>query len=165
MGWQDKKQVKKGNIGEDIVLELLEKRGYIVYSPKTDGSHKIDYFAHNGSSKNVICCEVKTKRRMARYDQTGFNVSAYEHYNEMLIKHNIRTFVFFVDDFEGCIYGNWLDELGDGNIKGSGRDRVIVFNLSNMKMICELNEDVVNQISKFTTEKYDYKNTKKYFNG
>jgi len=165
MDWQDKKEVKKGNIGEDIVLNLLKQRGYIVYSPKTEGSHKIDYFAHNGKEKNVICCEVKTKKRMAKYPETGFNVSAYEHYNEMLIKHNIRTFVFFVDDFEECIYGNWLDELGEGTKRGGGRDSVIVFQLNKMKKITQLSNEVVAEISKHTTEKYDYSNVKKYFNG
>jgi hypothetical protein len=165
MNWQDKKQVKKGNIGEDVVLNLLERKGYIVYTPITDGSHKIDYFAHNGKEKNVICCEVKTKRRMALYPETGFNLSAYDHYNDMLIKHNIKTFVFFVDDFEKCIYGNWLHELGDGKKRGSGRDSVIVFSLEKMIKITDLQDDVINEISKYTTEKYDYSKTKKYFNG
>ena len=45
MSWQDKIQVKKGNIGEKIVRNYLEKKGFIVYEPKTNGSHPFDKIA------------------------------------------------------------------------------------------------------------------------
>ena len=43
---------------------------WVVYKPVTEGSHKIDYFAHSGIDKKVISCEVKTKktpRKIFRY--------------------------------------------------------------------------------------------------
>ena len=47
LNWQDKTEVKKGNIGELLVKEFLEKNGFTLYSPVTEGSHKVDYFAHS----------------------------------------------------------------------------------------------------------------------
>lgn len=162
MDWHEKKEVKKGDIGEEIVKEFLEKNDFILYRPVTNGAHKIDYFAHSGKGKRVICCEVKAKRRMARFPLTGFNVSNYTHYKEMYEKHKIDTFVFFVDDFEGWVYGQWLNILGEGKII-KGRQDVIVWPLSSMKKIKQIDADILKDLSKYTTEKYDYSNTPKFF--
>lgn len=126
----------------------------------TNGSHKIDYFAHSGIKKTLICCEVKSKRRMAYYPETGFNVSNYKHYIEIMDNYNIDTFVFFVDDFEECIYGQWLSKLGEGTI----RRNVITWGLSLMKKISNLNEAEIYELRKFTSENYDYSSVKRYFN-
>ena len=162
MNWHDKTEVKKGDIGEEIVKNILEKKGYIVYKPITNGAHKIDYFVHSGSEKKIMCCEVKTKRRMARYARTGCDISSHEQYLEIYKKHNIDTFIFFVDDFEECIYGQWLSVLGEGIIINR-YSKVIVWELSTMKKIIELTNDQVSEINKFTKEVYDYSNVVKYF--
>ena len=162
MNWHDKTEVKKGDIGEEIVKNILEKKGYIVYKPITNGAHKIDYFAHSGREKRIMCCEVKTKRRMAMYARTGFNISSYEQYLEIYKKHNIDTFIFFVDDFEKCIYGQWLSVLGEGIII-NGYSKVIVWELSTMKKIIDLTNEQVFDITKFTKEVYDYSKVVKYF--
>jgi hypothetical protein len=162
MNWQDKKEVKKGNIGEDIISDFLEGHNFILYKPITDGAHKIDYFAHSGRDKKVICCEVKTKRRMAKMAFTGFNVSCYKHYMEIYEKHNIETFVFFVDDFEACVYGQWLNKLADGKVI-EGRNSVIVWPLSSMKKIRDIDDETLTELRQYTTENYNYSNVKKYF--
>lgn len=165
MNWEEQKTVKKGTIGEQIVFDFLTEKGFIVYVPVTNGAHKIDFFAHkSGASKNVIAAEVKSKRRMAKFPSTGFNYSSYEHYQEILDKHSIDTFCFFVDDFEGCIYGSWLSKLGEGRIIGGGRNKVIVWGLDSMKLIRHLTFDEVNQLTEHTTEKYSYENVERYFN-
>jgi hypothetical protein len=152
--WQEKKEVKKGNIGEKIVQDFLEQNNFILYKPVTNGAHKIDYFAHSGQNKSVICCEVKTKARMAWKCKTGFNISCYNHYNELKIKHNINTFIFFVDDFEKCVYGQWLHLLNNPEyIKDS-----IVWPLNQMKLIRKLNEYEINEILIYSQRKYDYSN-------
>lgn len=160
--WGNKIEVKKGAIGETLVKEYLEKKGFILYKPVTDGSHKIDFFAHSGKEKKIICCEVKTKRRRAKYTDTGFDVRSYEQYMEIYYKHNIDTFVFFVDDFEECVYGQWLSLLGDGKII-NGKSNVIVWELSKMKRIKNLEKNVVLELKRYTKENYDYRNVKKYF--
>lgn len=161
MNWQKLKTVKKGNVGEQIVLDFLSERGFIVYQPVVDGAHKIDFFAHkSGKSKNIIAAEVKSKRRMAKYAETGFNVSAYEHYKEVLDKHKVDTFCFFVDDFEGCIYGAWLSTLGDGNRRGA----VITWRLDRMRVIRKLTDDEISELTKHTSKtSYDYSRVKKHF--
>jgi hypothetical protein len=39
MKWEDKAQVKKGNIGEKIIQQYLEGKGWKVYKPFTKGAH------------------------------------------------------------------------------------------------------------------------------
>lgn len=163
LNWQDKTEVKKGNIGELLVKEFLEKNGFTLYSPVTEGSHKVDYFAHSEKEKNVICAEVKTKRRMAFHERTGFNYSNYLHYKELYEKHKIPTYIFFVDDFEKCIYGQWLHKLGEGVVMGTGWNEVIVWDLNLMDKKRELTESEVLEISKYTKENYDYSGVIKYF--
>jgi len=157
--WSEKKEVKKGDLGEDMVKEFLHKKGFVLYKPITNGSHKVDYFCHSGNEKKVICAEAKTKRRMAVRPATGFNINCHEHYAELLKKYNIKTFVFFIDDFERCIYGQWLHLLGNGQKYGN----VIVWPLDKMKLIRDLTQHEINKISEFSTIKYDYTNTIKYF--
>ena len=135
MNWIDKPQVKKGNIGEAYVKQFLEKKGYIVYAPVTDGAHKIDFFAHNGKEKNVICIEAKAKKRMAYFEETGFNYDSYLHYLEVQEKHSIPTYIFFIDEFEKCIYGQWLHKLGNGIRRSSCN--VIVWPLASLTEVCE----------------------------
>ena len=160
MNWGDKKEVKKGDLGEDLVKDFLHKKGFILYKPITNGSHKVDYFCHSGKDKKVICAEAKTKRRMALRPATGFNVNCYEHYFELNKKYNIKTFVFFIDDFERCIYGQWLHLLG----KGITIKNVIVWPMDKMKLIRNLSNSEVNSINQFTSVNYDYSKTLKYFN-
>jgi Holliday junction resolvase-like predicted endonuclease len=164
MVWQEKIEVKKGNIGEELVAQMLEKNGFIVYSPKTDGSHNIDLIAHECTKGKLICCEVKTKKRLAKYAETGFNLSHYEGYKQMKERHNMDTYVAFVDEFERCIYGNWLHKLGEGKIRGNGQDEVIVFPLQNMIKIDDLSEDDIQKLQEYTKENnFDYSNVERHF--
>lgn len=159
MDWHEKKEVKKGDIGEELVKQYLETKKFILYKPISNGSHKIDYFCHSGNEKKVICAEVKTKRRMAMKPKTGFNLSSYNHYLDMKTKHNIDTFVFFVDDFEKKIYGQWLSKLTEFEIIND----VIVFPLLQMKVIRDLKELEIQQISEYSTVNYSYDNVKPFF--
>ena len=160
MGWDDKKEVKKGKIGEQCAKMFLEEKGFTVYKPITNGSHKIDYFAHHGNNKNVIALEAKTKKRMAKMCKTGFNYDNYLHYKEIEEKHNIPTYIFFVDDFEECIYGQWLDKLGEGQIIKN----VIVWPLEKMNKIRDLLKEEIEELKKNSAkDNYDYTAVKPYF--
>lgn len=162
MIWEDKPEVKKGAIGEAIVNEILTKKGYIVYRPITDGAHKIDFFAHQKDAlKQIICIEAKAKKRMAVYRETGFNYDAYIHYKEIQYKHSVDTYVYFIDDFEECIYGAWLNDLGEGTV----RKNVITWDLNKMELHRKLTQQELIEIRKYTKkENYDYSKTKRHFN-
>lgn len=163
--WEDKPEVKKGAIGERIVNEILTKKGYIVYRPITGGSHKIDFFAHSADrQKQIICIEAKAKKRMAVYCETGFNYNAYLHYKEIQGKNKIDTYVYFIDDFEECIYGAWLTDLGEGTRRGNNGDDVIVWNLSKMELYRKLTTLELEELKLITKpNKYNYNNVEKYF--
>ena len=161
MNWENKKEVQKGNIGEGIGRKLLIKWGYIIYKVVNDGPHIIDFFAHK-RDKDLICLDVKTKRRLARYPRTGFNHNNYLEYIKLQEQHNLRVFILFVDDFECYAYGEWLDKLGEGYIMDN-YEKVIVWDLDKMKIIRELTEDEVVELTKYTTENWNYSNTNKFF--
>ena len=59
-------------------------------------------------------CKVKAIRR--RYPDTGFNLRNYELYKKFTAEHNIRMFIFFIDEVKGKIYGNFLDVLDQKRI-------------------------------------------------
>ena len=66
MKWEDKAQVKKGNIGEKIIQQYLEGKGWKVYKPFTKGAHWFDMLACKNKAK-VIAIDVKTKARFNKW--------------------------------------------------------------------------------------------------
>ena len=62
MNWEDKPQVKKGNIGENIIINFLEEKGFIIYKPITKAAHWIDIIATK-SKEEIYAIDVKTKGR------------------------------------------------------------------------------------------------------
>ena len=163
MSWEDKEQVKKGNIGELIVREHLEKKGYIVYEPKTNGSHPFDKIAIKGKN-NMVIVEVKTKARMNKFNATGFDLRSYKYYKSIRDKYNIPLYCFFVDEQLGEVYGNKLSILEE-NYKDNKGDiypntkivnNIILFSLDKMKTIHILTMHQKESIKKHNTRNYDY---------
>lgn len=110
---EDKPEVKKGNIGERIVEEYLEKDGFIIYKPVTNWPHAFDRLAIK-DKQMLILAEVKTKGKMTKLpfkDATGFELRHYYEYIGISNKHNLDIFIFFVDDNTESVYGNYLSEL------------------------------------------------------
>jgi len=105
-----KKALQKGEIGEDIVRQCLEKKGWIVYQPKTDGAHCFDMLSIK-DKKTAIALDIKAKARMNKYPATGIDQKQYEEYAFFSKKHNMPFWVIFVDEMLGKIYGNTIEEL------------------------------------------------------
>jgi len=157
--WEDKIQVKKGNIGEELVLKFLERKGFIVYKPVTNGAHGFDNLATK-DKKIVIMAEIKTKARMTYLEATGFDYKHYKEYKFISEKHNLPVFVFFVDEYLKKIYGNWLTELEkkiDGFPRNISNNKIILFSLKNMKDICKLSDEQCEKLKKLSTRNYKYK--------
>lgn len=159
MKWQDKKETKKGNIGEEIIKNMLREQGYVLYEPKDDLPHLIDIFCHH-IEKDLVCVEVKTKRRRANRQDTGFETRHYKEYIRLLERHRLDTFIAFVDDFEGCIYGQKLSHLMQFENEYKGQ---VYFPLEQMDFIQWLSEEEIKALKLLTTVRYDYSKVVKFF--
>lgn len=144
--WQSRKEVKKGNIGEQIIREYLENKGYIVYEPVTEKAHHFDKVISK-NKKFLAIAEIKTYERLLFLEETGINT---KNYNEYLDIKNIDVFVFFVDYITKSIYGNKLSELNKEVVIKNKKFPYIMncktgsktmFHLSIMKEISKLTDD------------------------
>jgi hypothetical protein len=159
MNWEDRKEVRKGNIGERILRELFEVDGYICYRVITDGPHLIDYFLHK-EDKEIMAAEIKTKRRRAKYPDTGVNTRNFREYERLADNHNMRIKIIFVDDHERAIYGEWFDELRKFAYEHGAQT---YFPLDKMEFVRKLTDAEVEELKKYTTENYDYTSVPKFF--
>lgn len=160
MNWQKKTEVKRGNIGERIVAELITKHGYIHYGALTEGAHLIDFFCLKGSSKDLFCIEVKTKKRMASREATGFNTRNFKEYIELSDKHKMNIVFIFVDDFEECIYSAKLSDIRNDGVEVKN---VTIFPLALMKFIRKLTDEELTELRAHWKSNYNYSNVKKFF--
>lgn len=112
MNWEDKLSVKKGNAGEKIVRERLEKWGWIVYRPVTDAPHAFDFLCI-ANKKDIVIVEVKTKARRKHYEDTGFNLSSLNTYKGIKKKLKCDFYIAFIDchEDENTFYYEEIDEL------------------------------------------------------
>lgn len=157
--WEELKSVKKGNIGEEIAKEYLESKGYIIYKPVTDGAHAFDNLAIKDKTTLVVV-EVKTKPRRKYYNDTGINVKHYKDYKDISEKHNLKVFIFFVDEYQGSVYGNELKNLvkpvNDKKNYPLIEKGIIYFHLSNMHTISKLTRQQIDKIKEHTNSNYKY---------
>jgi Holliday junction resolvase len=157
---------KKGAVGERIVRGLLEKQGWIVYQPLTEGPHLYDILAVKDKEKALVL-DVKAKARMKKRAETGIDKSQYEEYKNFSLKYSMPFWLVFVDEMEKRIYGNTLEELEkecveDGQIYPHEiitkyNKKVVMWPLSKMKHFANLTEDDVIELKKHNRRNYDYK--------
>lgn len=100
----------KGELGEEVVRELLESRGWVVYQPVTSGPHHFDMLCIK-DKKRAIAFDVKAKARMNWLPCTGVNQKHFEEYQQFSERHRMPFWLVFVDEALRQIYGNTLDEL------------------------------------------------------
>ena len=166
MEWSKKTTVKKGALGEMIVRQALESKGYIVYEPKTKGAHPFDLLAVKDKRVFVIA-EVKTKARLNNWEATGINVSHYNDYIHVMEAHNIDVVLCFVDEHpsEKRVYGQRLSELIKEH-KENGIDypnfdilkkrNIVMIPLSKMITISNLDDHTVTNLMELSTRSHDY---------
>lgn len=109
--WEDRQEVKLGNLGELLYDEHLRREGNVVVYKPTGGPHPFDRLCATTDKSTVFVGEVKTKPARRLFPDTGLNLSQYEDYTRVRDRHNLRVFLAFVDHDRQQIYGNWLDEL------------------------------------------------------
>lgn len=148
------KAVDKGDIGEEIIQEYLEKKGYTVYKHSTqDKPHWIDAFAAKGKEK-LIAYDVKTKARFNKWPAQGINKSSHEEYKKLAKQFGVPFLLFFVDDKNGNVHAANLEKLSEGF---EPNDYLIAWELKEMNYLFNIGKERIEQISKLDQRNYDYK--------
>lgn len=154
----------KGEVGEMVVRSHLERKGWIVYKPHTEGAHAFDILAIL-NKKSAIAIDVKAKSRMNKYPATGINQKHFEEYKAFSDKHNMPFWVVFVDESQRTVYGNTLSELEIPRMVGgqkypflmpTGYSPVRLWPLEAMKHIARLDDAVVLQLADLSQRSYAY---------
>jgi len=166
MSWDDKIEVQKGKLGEQIVDQYLKDNGIIPYIAVFDGPHPFDRLIASLDKKNIFIADIKTKARRNYYPDTGIDERQYKEYQYLTHKYNIRCFLFFVDESLGEIYGNFLDVLSQPEIvQYNGKTLqypliqggIIYFSLARMKLIATINSQQVEALKRLSNRNYVYK--------
>jgi hypothetical protein len=164
--WENKTTVKKGNIGQEIVRNYLESKGWIVYIPVTEGPHAFDNLAIK-NKEQLIIADMKTKPARKYYPDTGFDLKHYNCYLKISVKHSIPVFVFWVDQINKKVYGNFISRLSEDcliNIKKDSKEYtkkypsiengIIFFPLIKMITIASLTDKQCEQLKELSTDHY-----------
>ena len=161
MKWNDKPQVKKGNLGEDAVERFLEEQGFVIYKPVTDAAHPFDRLCVKDKN-TVFAAEIKTKPKRTYYPDTGFDYTHYEDYQRMQ-KKGLNVYIFFVDEREGVVYGNPLDKISEScEVEHNGvmlkypkrENGIIYFPIQKMEFFNYLEESEINSIKELYMGNY-----------
>jgi Holliday junction resolvase-like predicted endonuclease len=165
MNWSDKTQVKKGDIGEQIVKDLLEKKGYSVYKAITEKAHAFDFLAIKGKQQ-LLFAEVKTKAKTNKWPATGIDIKHFNEYKFILEKYNIDFILFFVDEHpdQQRVYCQKLSCLIeecqiDGELYPNTTmcKGIILFPLQKMIHVRDLTDDEAKTLKQLSTRNYEYK--------
>ena len=164
MSWENKIQVKKGNIGEAIVKETLELKGYVLYKCVTKKAHAFDFLAVK-DKKIFLIAEVKSKARFNKYEATGIDLRHFNEYKFIYENQNIDILLFFVDEHpkEERIYCQKLSILMEEKIVDNVQypntiisKGKIIFSLSDMLTVCQLTPEQLSELKKYSSRTYEY---------
>jgi Holliday junction resolvase len=147
--------LKKGELGEKIIQEYLESKGWIVYFPFTKNkAHAFDILCTLNKEK-VIAIDVKTKARMNKYNAQGINLKSYNEYLKFKEKMSIEFYLVFVDDKNGDVH---TFEIGK-EIENFTIGKIIFWWIKDMKFMFNIGKEKIEELSKFDQRKYNYKPT------
>lgn len=146
--WHEKETTKKGDVGEEIVEQELNERGYTIYKPISSGRHNFDRLIMNYQDKGFLL-EIKTKPRRIYHPDTGIDIKKYWQYKDCET-NGMKIFIIFVDELTKSIYGNYLQILDKNSVRDI-KDKKIYFQLSDMKTFRNLTDDEVKRIKEHST--------------
>ena len=147
--------LKKGELGEKIIQEYLESKGWVVYFPFTKNkAHAFDILCTFNKEK-VIAIDVKTKARMNKYNAQGINLKSYNEYLKFKEKMSIEFYLIFVDDKNGDVH---TFEIGK-EIKNFKIGKIIFWWIKDMKFMFNIGKEKIEELSKFDQRNYNYKPT------
>jgi len=143
----------KGELGEEIIREYLEEKGWIVYCPFTKNkAHYFDQLATK-NKEQVIALDVKTKARLNKWPAQGINVKHYNEYKNFIEKVNVPFYIIFIDDKNGDVYACELKNLKNGFHPAP---HIIAWDLSQMKFLFNIGQEKIKILSEYDQRNYDY---------
>lgn len=147
--------LKKGEIGENIIREYLEKKGWVVYFPFTKNkAHSFDMLCTLNKEK-ILAIDVKTKARMNKYNAQGIDLKSYNQYLKFKEQMSIEFYLIFVDDKNGDVH---TFEIGK-EIKSFVIGKIIFWWIKDMKFLFNIGAEKIEQLSKLDQRKYIFNPT------
>lgn len=144
--------LQKGEIGEQIIREYLENKGWIVYFPFTKGSHYFDMLCTLNKEK-VIAIDVKTKARLNKYAAQGINKNHYLQYMNFVNTSKVPFYLIFVDDKTGDVHCAEISKLTN---EIEINEKIIAWNLEQMQFLFNIGEDNIKKLTAFDQRNYDF---------
>jgi hypothetical protein len=150
-------KLQKGDLGEKIITEYLEKKGWIVYRPFTkDKAHYFDMLCTLNKEK-VIAIDVKTKARLNKWNAQGINIKTYNEYINFVKTTSVNFYLIFVDDKTGEVHLADLMKLKDPIYPN---EKIIAWPVKNMKYLFTISENQIKELTKLDQRNYIFNPTK-----
>ena len=163
MSWCDRREVKKGDIGEYIIHKYIQGKGLIPFQPVFDGAHPFDMMVakYKNGENSLVMAEIKSKKRMGKKFTvggaltyvTGFNTKSLSTYLDFSKKYKIPVRIYFVDELEKIVYGESLEILIKNTMTLYD---ITYFRICDMKFIQQLTDEEASELTINTNSNYDY---------
>ena len=171
MDFKSTKMYKKGELGEQIVDNLILNKGkFIPYAPVLEEAHIFDRIVASKDKRKLMIVEIKTVDARDKYPDTGISIGHYKEYIEIQEEYNIDVWILFVDAKNKKIYGNTLNKLSEptelehkgkalvypmiwDNFTAVGK-KIIYFPLMNMYDVCVLSDEQVAKLVELNNKGY-----------
>jgi hypothetical protein len=142
--------LKKGELGENIIRDYLEEKGWIVYFPFTKNkAHAFDMLCTYKKEK-VFALDVKTKARLNKLPAQGINLKSYNEYLHFKKSMDINFYLVFIDDKNGDVHSF---EIGK-EIKNFKMGKIIFWYLEDMKYLFNIGKENITKLSEFDQRNY-----------
>lgn len=140
-------------MGERIIREYLEGRGWVVYFPFTKNrAHYFDMLATKNKEK-VIAIDVKTKARLNKWAAQGIDIRHYNEYMKMANSTGVPFFIVFIDDKTGDVHAQDIKKLSDP-IRVN--DKIMAWKLSQMVLLFNIGPDNISKLSLYDQRAYSF---------
>lgn len=146
--------LQKGEIGETIIREFLEAKGWVVYFPFTKNkAHAFDMLATYNKEK-VFALDVKTKARFNNWEAQGINIRHYNEYMKFKSQMSIPFYIVFIDDKNGDVH---TLELKEETPSFKVNENIMAWDLKHMKYLFNIGEEKIQLLSQYDQRNYEYR--------
>ena len=156
MNWKELPQVKKGDIGEQIIYKYLDEKKYTIYNPSTDRSHPFDGLVYHNNDLFFLY-DVKTKGKTNKHNAQGIDIKYYKSYLYTMKKYKVPFILFFIDDQNGEVHSADLNYLQDKPYVKIKKDGSIVgWNVNELRYLFTISDSTLKELNIFDRRNYLY---------